>query len=62
MRVGAQGINLHARQYAVNDPFTFDAAGLHTHPLLYGLILLHAPLDPVPSCCRSTCVRRDSRM
>ncbi len=39
MRVGAQGINLHARQYAVNDPFTFDANGLHTHPLLYGLIL-----------------------
>ena len=46
MRVGAQGINLHARQYAVNDPFTFDAAGLHTHPLLYGLILFARTLGP----------------
>ncbi len=46
MRVGAQGINLHARQYAVNDPFTFDAGGLHTHPLLYGLILFARTLGP----------------
>ena len=46
MRVGAQGINLHARQYAVNDPFTFDATGLHTHPLLYGLILFARTLGP----------------
>ncbi len=46
MRTGAEGINLHARQYAVNDPFTFDRRGLHAHPLLYGLILFARTLGP----------------
>ncbi len=46
MRTGAQGINLHAREYAVNDPFTFDRRGLHAHPLLYGLILFARTLGP----------------
>ncbi len=39
MRAGVEGVNLHARVTAINDPFFFTARGLQTHPLLYGLIL-----------------------
>jgi hypothetical protein len=46
MRTGARGINLHAREYAFNDPFTFDRRGVHAHPLLYGLILFARTLAP----------------
>ena len=46
MRTGAQGINLHARQNTVNDPFTFTADGVRAHPLLYGLILFARTLGP----------------
>ncbi len=45
-RTGAVGINLHAREHAINDPFTFDARGLLTRPLLYGLILFARTLGP----------------
>ena len=34
-----EGVNLHARVTAINDPFYFTRQGLQTHPLLYGLIL-----------------------
>jgi len=46
IRAGVQGIYLHARQYAINDPFTFDARGLRARPLLYGLILFARTLGP----------------
>jgi hypothetical protein len=45
-RAGIQGIHLHARQYAINDPFTFDATGMTARPLLYGLILFARTLGP----------------
>jgi hypothetical protein len=59
-RAGARGINLHARVFSINDPFTFDLRGLRARPLLYGLILfartlgpnarlVHAPLHADPS-------------
>ena len=53
MRAGVEGVNLHARAFAINDPFYFTRQGLQTHPLLYGLILFkrmlgaHARLVPV---------------
>jgi len=53
MRAGVEGVNLHARVQAINDPFYFTRRGLQTHPLLYGLILFqrmlgaHARLVPV---------------
>lgn len=46
MRAGVAAVNLHARVFAVNDPFTFDAHGLQIHPLLYGLILFIRMLGP----------------
>lgn len=46
MRTGAEGINLHARQNTVNDPFTFTGDGVLAHPLLYGLILFARTLGP----------------
>jgi hypothetical protein len=46
IRAGVQGINLHARVFAINDPFTFDRRGLLTRPLLYGLILFARTLGP----------------
>jgi hypothetical protein len=45
-KAGANGINLHARVFAINDPFTFDGPGLHARPLLYGLILFARTLGP----------------
>lgn len=45
-RAGVQGVNLHERVYAVNDPFTFDRRGLLPRPLLYGLILFARTLGP----------------
>jgi hypothetical protein len=53
LRSGVEGVNLHARVQSVNDPFDFTPSGLHTHPLLYGLILFtrmlgaHDELVPV---------------
>jgi len=46
MRAGVSAIYLHSRQYAINDPFTFDARGLRVRPLLYGLILFARTLGP----------------
>jgi hypothetical protein len=46
LRTGAVGIHLHARQYAINDPFTFDRDGVVVRPLLYGLILFARTLGP----------------
>ncbi|MBV9941115.1 MAG: hypothetical protein JO262_03210 [Solirubrobacterales bacterium] len=45
-KAGATGINLHARVFSINDPFTFDVLGLHERPLLYGLILFARTLGP----------------
>ncbi len=45
-RAGIQGINLHARVFSINDPFTFDRRGLVARPLLYGLILFARTLGP----------------
>ena len=46
MHAGVQEIFLHARQYAINDPFAFDDGGLRVRPLLYGLILFARTLGP----------------
>ena len=46
MRAGVSAVDLHARQFAVNDPFAFDRSGLQAHPLLYGLILFARTLGP----------------
>jgi hypothetical protein len=46
LRIGARSIDLHARVYTPNDPFTFNAAGLVVHPLLYGLIMFVRTLTP----------------
>jgi hypothetical protein len=46
VRAGVQGVNLHERVYAINDPFTFDARGVHVRPLLYGLILFTRTVGP----------------
>jgi hypothetical protein len=54
MHDGVEGVNLHARVESINDPFDFTKQGqLHTHPLLYGLIVFtrmlgaHSELVPV---------------
>jgi hypothetical protein len=39
LRAGARAIHLHAREFAINDPFTFHMHGMVARPLLYGLIL-----------------------
>ena len=39
MRAGVEGVHLHARVKSINRPFSFNAQGLQTRPLLYGLIL-----------------------
>lgn len=41
-----EGIHLHARQRAINDPFTFDSRGATVRPLMYGLILFARTLGP----------------
>jgi hypothetical protein len=41
-----EGIHLHARQRAINDPFTFDSRGVTVRPLMYGLILFARTLGP----------------
>jgi hypothetical protein len=46
LRAGIRGIHLHARQHAINDPFTFDRRGVIVRPLLYGLILFARTLGP----------------
>ena len=46
MKVGVAGVNLHARVFAINDPFTFDRRGLLARPLLYGLSLFVRSLGP----------------
>jgi hypothetical protein len=46
LRIGAQSIDLHAREYTVNDPFTFNSSGVEVHPLLYGLIMFVRTLSP----------------
>jgi hypothetical protein len=46
LRAGAQGIHLHARQHAINDPFTFGPLGAHIRPLFYGLLLFARTLGP----------------
>ena len=45
-RLGVVGVNLHARQHAINDPFTFERHGMLARPLLYGLILFARTLGP----------------
>jgi hypothetical protein len=35
IRTGLDGVNLHAREHAINDPFTFGSRGLLARPLLY---------------------------
>jgi hypothetical protein len=46
LRIGARSIELHAREYTVNDPFTFNSHGVEVHPLLYGLIMFVRTLSP----------------
>jgi hypothetical protein len=46
IRAGVAAVNLHAREYAINDPFTFTQHGLLARPLLYGLILFTRTLGP----------------
>lgn len=46
LRAGVQGIHLHARQHAINDPFTFGPTGAHIRPLFYGLLLFTRTLGP----------------
>ncbi len=46
MRIGVSGVNLHARESAINDPFTFGRYGMKARPLLYGLILFARTLGP----------------
>ena len=46
MRAGVEGVNLHARQTAINDPWHFTARGLEPHPLLHGLVLFRRMLGP----------------
>ena len=46
MRAGVEGVNLHARVTSINRPFSFDAQGLQTRPLLYGLMLFKRMLVP----------------
>ncbi|MGZ4194321.1 MAG: glycosyl hydrolase family 79 C-terminal domain-containing protein [Solirubrobacteraceae bacterium] len=46
LRAGALGIHLHAREFAINDPFTFNATGFLARPLLYGLMLFARALGP----------------
>lgn len=48
VRTGLRGVNLHARVYSVNGPFTFNERGLVVRPLLYGLILFTRTLGPDP--------------
>ena len=45
-QAGVQAVNLHARVYTYNEPFTFDSHGLLARPLLYGLILFVRTLGP----------------
>ena len=45
LAAGAQSIDLHAREYAINDPFTFTSSGVQAHPLMYGLILFTRALS-----------------
>jgi hypothetical protein len=45
-RAGVKAVDLHARVYAINDPFTFYSRGLVVRPLLYGLILFVRTLGP----------------
>jgi hypothetical protein len=46
LRAGVDGVNLHAREYAVNAPFTISAHGLRANPLLYGLIMFTRAVGP----------------
>lgn len=46
VRARVEGIHLHARQRAINDPFTFDSRGVTVRPLMYGLILFARTLGP----------------
>ncbi len=45
-RAGVEAVHLHARQHAINDPFTFDGPRFVARPLLYGLILFARTLGP----------------
>jgi hypothetical protein len=53
MRVGADAVDVHVRDDAINAAFTLGASGLGARPLLYGLILFtrtlgaHARLIPL---------------
>jgi hypothetical protein len=46
LKVGARSINLHARQYTSNGPFTFNATGVEVRPVFYGLMLFIRMLSP----------------
>jgi hypothetical protein len=46
VRVGFDGVHLHARLHTINGPFTFDSRGLFARPLLYGLIMFARTLGP----------------
>ncbi len=44
MRAGVDGVNLHARAYAINAPFSLTRQGLTPRPLLYGLLMFERTL------------------
>jgi hypothetical protein len=46
VRAGVNGVNLHARAYAINAPFSLGSRGLTARPLLYGLILFVRTVAP----------------
>jgi hypothetical protein len=46
VRAGVDGVNLHARVYSINAPFTFTHLGLRSRPLFYGMILFARMLGP----------------
>jgi hypothetical protein len=46
VRAGVNGVNLHAREYAINAPFSLGSGGLTARPLLYGLILFVRTVAP----------------
>ncbi len=64
VRAGVEGVNLHGRVFAINDPFYFTQGGFQTHPLFYGLIVFRRMLGPTrdwsPCGCaaRSRCTSR----
>lgn len=48
LKAGVDGVNIHVRTNAVNAAFTLGAGGLAARPLLYGLSVFAATLNPSP--------------